>query len=178
MNKIKKLNEVDFNNCYILCLCEGKTEWAIIDILLDNKKLKFSREALVGEKVHLRMSGDELTREFLQFDYDKELIIFRILDSVKENLCIKKPYNRYQVFNFYTSHEIELVFIHYDNLYKEFEKKKSIVKASEFYKSQNNNYNKSYEYAINYLDDIEKLTESIKKSKRKDKLGIYDLMID
>lgn len=50
MNKIKKLNEVDFNNCYILCLCEGKTEWAIIDILLDNKKLKFSREALVGEK--------------------------------------------------------------------------------------------------------------------------------
>lgn len=178
MNKIKKLNEVDFNNCYILCLCEGKTERAIIDILLDNKKLKFSREALVGEKVHLRMSGDELTREFLQFDYDKELIIFRILDSRNENLSLKKPYNRYKVFNFYTAHEIELVFIHYDNLYKEFEKKKSIVKASEFYKSHNKNYRKNYEYTINYLDDIEKLIDSIKKSGHKDELGIYDLMLD
>ncbi|EEI81900.1 hypothetical protein [Anaerococcus tetradius] len=124
------------------------------------------------------MSGDKLISEFLQLDYDKELIIFRILDSRNENLSLKKPYNRYKVFNFYTAHEIELVFIHYDNLYKEFEKKKSTVKASEFYKSHNKNYRKSYEYAINYLDDIEKLTESIKKSKRKDKLGIYDLMLD
>lgn len=178
MNKSKQLNDIDFSNCYILCLCEGKTERAIIDILLDNNKLKFSREALVLEKVHLRMSGDKLISEFFQLDYDKELIIFRILDSRNENLRLKKPYNRYKVFNFYTAHEIELVFIHYDNLYKEFEKKKSIVKASEFYKSYNKNYRKSYEYAINYLDDIEKLTDSIRKSRHKDELGIYDLIID
>lgn len=124
------------------------------------------------------MSGDKLISEFFQLDYDKELIIFRILDSRNENLRLKKPYNRYKVFNFYTAHEIELVFIHYDNLYKEFEKKKSIVKASEFYKSYNKNYRKSYEYAINYLDDIEKLTDSIRKSRHKDELGIYDLIID
>lgn len=176
MNKSKQLNDIDFSNCYILCLCEGKTEQAIIDILLDNNKLKFSRETLVSEKVHLRMSGVRLISEFLQLDYDKELIIFRILDSRNEKLRLKKPYNRYKVFNFYTAHEIELVFIHYDNLYKEFEKKKSIVKANEFYKSHNKNYRKSYEYAISYLDDIDKLINSIKKSKHKDGLGIYDLI--
>lgn len=78
------------------------------------------------------MSGDKLISEFLQLDYDKELIIFRILDSRNENLSLKKPYNRYKVFNFYTAHEIELVFIHYDNLYKEFEKRNLLLRLVNF----------------------------------------------
>ncbi|WP_138158763.1 hypothetical protein [Peptoniphilus catoniae] len=170
------LKDLDFNNFYILCICEGKAECAIMDILLDNKMLIFDRSNLLDEKVYKRMTTNKLIENFLQFDYKKELIIFRVLDSKKEKLRLKKAYDRYEIYNFYTAHEIEFVFINYDNLNLEFQKKKSKMKASEFYKSQNKSYSKGYDYVKNYFCDVNKLCESLKKSKSKNYLGISDLL--
>lgn len=36
---------------YVACICEGAAEKAIIDILLDNDLLIFSREKMLEEKI-------------------------------------------------------------------------------------------------------------------------------
>ena len=36
---------------YIACICEGGAERAILDLLLDNHKLKFEHEDLIEEEV-------------------------------------------------------------------------------------------------------------------------------
>lgn len=170
------LADVDFDSCYVLCICEGNTERAIMDILLDNDMLVFSREQLVNGEVIKRTAAQHLINDYLQFDYEKELLIFRILDSKREKFSLPKAYDRYRVFNFYTVNEIEMVFINYDNLYDEFQKKQSKLKASSFYKGRNKEYYKSYEYAKKHLADLPKLCEALRRSKRKGELGIYDLL--
>ena len=170
------INEIDFDNSYIICICEGKAECAIMDILLDNDLLIFDRSNLLDEKVYKRMTQQTFIDNFMQFNYEKELVVFRILDSKKENLKIKKPYKTPKTLSFYTAYEIEFVFINYDNLYEEFQKCKSKVKASEFYKSQNRKYSKGYDYVRKYFSDVDKLCEALKKSKTKKELGIYDLL--
>ncbi len=169
------LRDLNINDFYILCICEGKAECAIMDILLDNDMLIFDRTVLLEEKVYKRMTKNRLIENFLQLDYEKELLIFRILDSKKENFYLDKIYKK-KVYNFYTAHEIEFVFINYDNLYEEFQKCKSKVKASEFYKSQNKKYSKGYDYVKKHFSDVDKLCEALKKSKSKKGLGIYDLL--
>ena len=176
MRVSSNLESVDFNACYVLCICEGNTERAIMDVLLDNNKLVFSREHLVNGEVIKRTTTQNLINNYLQYDYEKELLIFRILDSKREKFSLPKAYDRYKVFNFYTINEIEMVFINYDELYDEFQKKKSKLKASSFYKGQNKEYSKSYEYAKKYLTDLPNLCDALKKSKRKGELGIYDLL--
>lgn len=176
MRVSSNLESVDFNACYVLCICEGNTERAIMDVLLDNDKLVFSREHLVNGEVIKRTTTQSLINNYLQHDYEKELLIFRILDSKRERFSLPKAYDRYRVFNFYTVNEIEMVFINYDNLYDEFQKKQSKLKASSFYKGCNKEYSKSYGYAQKHLKDLPKLCEALKKSKRKGELGIYDLL--
>lgn len=170
------LEGVDFDSCYVLCICEGNTERAIMDILLDNDMLVFSREHLINGEVIKRTTTRHLINNYLQYDYEKELLIFRILDSKREQFSLPKAYDRYKVFNFYTINEIEMVFINYDDLSKEFQKKQSQLKASSFYKGCNREYSKSYEYAKKHLTDLHKLCEALRRSKRKGESGIYDLL--
>lgn len=72
-------------DCYVLCICEGKAERAIIDLLLDNDKLIFKRESLIEKD--LSKVGRKATdvEKFLNLDFDKEVVILRVLDSRKEN---------------------------------------------------------------------------------------------
>lgn len=43
---------------YIACICEGSAEAAIIDILLDNRLLRFTREDLLDERPEVQKCAD------------------------------------------------------------------------------------------------------------------------
>jgi hypothetical protein len=68
---------------YVLCICEGTAEEAIIDLLLDNDMLQFSRSQLINNhKVTRIRKVRDIETQFLNIDYsDRGLIILRILDS-------------------------------------------------------------------------------------------------
>lgn len=68
---------------YVLCICEGTAEEAIIDLLLDNDMLQFSRSQLINNhKVTRIRKVRDIENQFLNIDYsDRGLIILRILDS-------------------------------------------------------------------------------------------------
>lgn len=166
----------DFQNCYILCICEGNTEVAIMDTLLDNELLLFDRDVLIDNKVHRIRNSKKIIEKFLQFNYSKEVLIFRIIDSKKERFNLKKPYDKYRVYNFYTRNEIEYIHICYDGYLDEYNKVKSKTKASLFYLSKNKGYKKSYEYTKNYFKDLQKLRDSLKQAKVPNEYGLYDLL--
>lgn len=68
---------------YVLCIREGTAEEAIIDLLLDNDMLQFSRSQLINNyKVTRIRKVRDIENQFLNIDYsDRGLIILRILDS-------------------------------------------------------------------------------------------------
>lgn len=84
-----------------------------------------------------------------------------------------------------TSPEFEMLFIINEKLYNDFEKVKSKMKPSEFYKSKNNKYKKSkafvYQYFMNLncTDIINLLKEYNKKrvkTHNKDEKTLLDLL--
>lgn len=121
---------------YILCVCEGQAEEAIIDLLLDNNKLCFGRQDLVRGKCTRIRQGDRLAREFLGQEYEKEVVILRILDRERERLKLPKAYDRrVDSISIVTKPEIEILYIIAEGLENEFElrkRHKKDLKASEF----------------------------------------------
>lgn len=70
---------------YIACICEGAAEEAIIDILLDNDKLIFSRKDMIEEDPIRCRGAKNFEREYLNKSFSKKIRIYRILDSKREN---------------------------------------------------------------------------------------------
>lgn len=177
----------DFNirqleNCYILCICEGKAERAIIDLLLDNDKLIFKRDGLIEKDLSRvgRKAAD--AEKFLNLDFDKEVVILRILDSRKENFKLNKLYieKGIQVINVYTRPEIEMLLIIAENREKDFEKVKNKQKPSDFCKViLKGKKTKSYEYWYQkFENDISLLIKSINRySKRYSKENDLKLIL-
>ena len=56
---------------YKACICEGSAEAAIIDILVDNNLLIFSREEMLDEKVIRCRSAKNLKKDI----YEKDLTV-------------------------------------------------------------------------------------------------------
>ena len=97
---------------YIICICEGAAEEAIMNALLDADQLIFSREQLVDEKITRLRKAKEIQTTFLGRDYEKPLDIVRILDSETDRFRLGKLYvDRFQVYNVYTKPEIEMLLI-------------------------------------------------------------------
>lgn len=119
---------------YVLCICEGTAEEAIIDLLLDNDMLQFSRSQLINNhKVTRIRKVRDIENQFLNIDYsDRGLIILRILDSKRENFSLRKQYSSYKVFNIYTRPEIEMLHIIAEDRVSGFQK--SSLKPSEYFK--------------------------------------------
>lgn len=77
------------NNISIFILCEGTSEVAIIDILLDANKLVYNRDDIeTYEPLHIR-SAYEFESSYLNVQHER-VKVYRILDSKKkENLDFK-----------------------------------------------------------------------------------------
>lgn len=151
---------------YIACICEGTAEQIIIDLLLDNDKLIFSRESLIEHEVLRCRSGKKFEEQYLRKGFTEQITVFRILDSRRENFKISKAYiPKVRVINVITAPEIEMLVIFNEGKYTDY--KKSGKKPSEFCKTDLKFGDvKSSEFVKRYFSNIELLIEAIHEYKR------------
>lgn len=151
----------------IACICEGGAETVIMDILLDNNLLIFDREQLIDESVIPRTSVKDFERRYLRREYDKRILILRIIDSRSEKFNLSKAYRcQVDVVNIITAPEIEMLIIAGLYKYKDFCQSK-MKKPSEYCKSVLKIKNvKSPIFIKKYFKDANFLIESIKEYNR------------
>jgi hypothetical protein len=66
---------------YIACMYEGEAERAILDILLDNDKFKFSREEILEEEPIPRCKPKDFERNYLRKSFKEKITLLRVIDS-------------------------------------------------------------------------------------------------
>lgn len=163
---------------YKACICEGSAENAIIDILLDNGLLIFSREEMLEEEVIRCRDGKRFEERYLRKGFNEKITVIRILDSRRENFKLSKAYeHKVDVVNVITAPEIEMLIIFNENKYKEF--KKSGKKPSDFCKEDLKMVGvKTYNFVKEYFSSPEILVGAIKKyhSMSKIRNGEYTLL--
>ena len=97
---------------YIACICEGAAERVILDLLLDNDKLKFTRDDLLEEELLRCRSPKKFEEQYLRKGFTEQITILRILDSRRENFNLSKAYiHKIKVINVITAPEIEMLII-------------------------------------------------------------------
>jgi hypothetical protein len=168
---------------YIACICEGSTEQAIMELLLDDNKLIFSSEQLLEGEIIRHRSAREFEKRYLRKGFNKKITVLRILDSRKENFKLSKAYvDKVGVIDIITAPEIEMLIILNENKYDEFHKVKSKMKPSEFCKTVLKFSSlKSYEFVKDYFSDTDQLLESIREYRRvskirKEEITLFDLL--
>jgi hypothetical protein len=117
---------------YVICICEGAAEQAIIELLLAHNSLIFSYDNLVGRKITRKRKASEIQSSFLNRTYQKQVNILRVLDSKSDPFKLPPIYaKRYPVYNIYTHPEIEMLLISAEGQIEKYlqKKKASIVPA-------------------------------------------------
>lgn len=172
-------------NKYILCVCEGNSEIAIMETLLELGVLPFKREDLINEKFIKRTSVNNIQRDYLNRSFEKPVYIIRIVDSESENFVLTKEYQPKirQVFSFVTAPEIEILIIISKGDYGEYTNSKSErrLKPSSYCKEKYRISNvKTKEFVKQYFNDKDKLIEAIKiydsYSKHQNSFTLRDLI--
>ena len=172
------------NNDYIICSCEGTAEECIMNLLLDNNCLIFSRENLIDSKVTRIRPSKKIEEHFLMRAYEKKIHIIRIIDSRNENFKFSKQYrNRPQVINenpinIYTHPEIEILIILAEGEHENFDRSQTRTLSRRLFPKKNI---KSREFILDYFSDNNKLLRAIKKYKeitvfKSGDLCLYDLL--
>lgn len=140
---------------YILVMTEGTTELAFLDVLLEKNILKFGREELLMEKMyHSRQIDGEIIGFIQLLNYQDKVFIYRVGDGLKDKLTIPSailPEKIAGIIDVSTTPEFEILFILNENLYDDYIKVKSSVKASSFYKMKNKKYKKQYSFVFEYF---------------------------
>lgn len=165
----------------IACICEGRSEHAIMDILLENNLLKFDRHQLLDEKILGVRSAYKFEQQYLKKSFYKKITVYRILDSRRENFKVSKLYkDKVDVVNVITAPEIEMLIIHSEDKYNDCKKTKK--KPSEYCK-QNLKFTdvKKYSFVKAYFSDVNKLISAIKTYRKKariqnNEVTLYDLL--
>lgn len=152
---------------YKACICEGGAETAIMDLLLDQNKLIFSRDELLEGEILRTRKGKEFETRYLKKNFSGKITVYRILDSRRENFKISKAYQqKVEVVNVITAPEIEMLIICNEGKYHDFEKKKN-MSPSEYCKSILKMKNvKSVSFVKEYFADVsilEKVFMSIRE---------------
>lgn len=167
---------------YKVCICEGGAETAIMDLLLDQNKLIFSRDELLEGEILRTRKGKEFETRYLKKNFSGKITGYRILDSRRENFKISKAYQqKVEVVNVITAPEIEMLIICNEGKYHDFEKKKN-MSPSEYCKSILKMKNvKSVSFVKEYFADVSILEKSLHEYKRiskvrKSEKTIYDLL--
>lgn len=148
---------------YVACICEGAAEEAIMNILLENDLLIFSREKIIEEKVIRCRDGKKFGKEYLRKSFNGKISVIRILDSRNENFKIGKAY-QHKV-DIITAPEIEMLIIFTENKYTQF--MKSGKKPSDFCTQDLRMSNvKNYDFVYDYYSDVTLLITAIKEYHR------------
>ena len=151
---------------YNACICEGTAEQVIIDLLLDNSKLIFSRNDLLEHEVLRCRTGKNFEEQYLRKGFTEQITVFRILDSRRENFKLSKAYqSKVKVVNIITAPEIEMLVILNEGKYSDY--KKSGMKPSVYCKSILKHSDvKSAAFVKSYFKDIDVLIKAIIEYKR------------
>ena len=171
-------------NKYIICSCEGTAEKTIIDLLIDNGKLVFNREDLVDGECTILRKAALIADEFLHRDYERDVVILRILDNANETFKIPKLYHNVCFYNIVTKPEIEYLHIIAFGLENNFRnacnRQKQKLKASSFCKScLSKNIKSETVIKALYANDIDKLVMAINryhKITQHETYCLYDLL--
>lgn len=151
---------------YKACICEGAAESAIIDVLVDNDLLIFSRREMLDESVIRCRSAKRFEERYLRKGFDDQISVVRILDSRREEFRLSKAYaHKIDVINVITAPEIEMLIIHNEGAYERF--KRSGKKPSDFCKIDLRMHDvKSYDFVKEYFRDPDTLVRAIKEYRR------------
>lgn len=117
-----------------LIMCEGPNELGIMRILLENDKLIFGEDDLIGlEPYHARqITSNGQVRTQLNMYPGNDVLVIRIGDVQNESLKIPEDYREkiIKVEKYCTKPELEMLLIISEGLVAEFEKTKSNVKLT------------------------------------------------
>lgn len=172
----------------IVCVCEGAAERAILDILLDAGKLRFSREDLLGNKVldgYYRKPA-HLERDYLNKHFAERITLYLVIDSkkaAKNGYKCSKPYrDKIELISAVTHPEIEILYIYSRGKYGEYSRKyKSTRKPSQYVKEILRISNvKDYETAKKEFAKCDHLLACMKKYKQSHKNEpntLFDLIL-
>lgn len=180
---MQNVSLLDLNDSYILCVCEGAAETAIMELLLENDRLIFTRENLVDKKpVNIR-PAKRIEEIYLRQDYTKPVNIIRILDSTREIFKLGSLYkDRFRVYNVHTTPEIEMLIIINEGCYDKYKNKNKSrkEKPSQYCKRCFGMKGvKSTLFIREYFSDIEALVYAIHEYNRlstHDVLNLSDLL--
>ena len=157
----------------VACICEGGAETAIIDMLVDNDLLIFTRDHMLNEDVIRCRSAKEFEQRYLRKGFESKITVLRILDSHSEGFRLSPAYEqKVDVIKVVTSPEIEMLLILAEGKYNDYIKKASFMSPSTFCKQELKKKGniKSQEYVRNYFSDINILISAIREYKRIKKL--------
>ena len=169
------------------CMAEGGAETAILDILLDNDLLVFSREALYQKKILPRVGGREFADRYLRYGLSKPLFLFRVIDSKAEKFRLPTAYQKKVTdYRILTRPEIEMLIIISEGKYTEYERyrnsRKSENRPSDFCVEKLRLKDvKKPKFVNDYFADPEKLVSAIREYRRvhkqeKGDYSIFDLL--
>ncbi|MBO8441930.1 N-6 DNA methylase [Ligilactobacillus aviarius] len=173
-------------NSKIALICEGSSEQAIMQVLLEHNALKFSKEDLLEDSIIRCRNGRKFAREYLGKTFDFKVNVCRILDSKVENFKIPKEYVSKvngAPYNFITSPEIEILYILLHGDYQKYTNKyKSQVKPSEFVRQNYNDvsnvksYNENYNFWDSHFMQLRKVLVQYKSNTKNSGYCIADLL--
>lgn len=172
------------SDTYIACMCEGGAEDAIMNILLDNDLLCFSREQLLYEQTIRRCKAKDFEQRYLGREHEKQITIIRVLDSRGENFNLRAAYKPKvdKTIDIITAPEIEILVIIAEEKYQDYSKHSSVMKPSVYCKQiLKLKKVKKPEFVCDYFSDIDKLLNAIKEydrlhKKRDGELSLADLL--
>lgn len=140
-------------------MTEGSDELAFINVLLEKKILKFTKEELLMEDIyHARQINGVLVGYIQLLPSEDTVSVYRIGDKLSDDLTIPKSILKSKISGKYdisTTPEFEILFILNEGLYDDYLKVKSVKKSSIFYKEHNKNYKKQASYVKDYFSIME-----------------------
>lgn len=96
-----------------------------MDILLENNAFIFEKSRLLDERVIRTRSAAKFEQDYLRKNFSKKIIVYRILDSRRENFKLSKLYrDKVEVIDVITAPEIEMLIIHNEDKYDDFKRTK------------------------------------------------------
>lgn len=173
---------------YIL-MCEGANELEIINILLENNKLKLNRDDLLGlVPYHARQLDKCMQIQTVWKMYTDKAIIYRIGDKLSDVLRVPKDFKKWLVCveKYCTLPELEILLIISEGKYQDYIKNKSQIRAKEYAKKNicynRKWYDNSSSFYREYYKNPDKLISAINeyyrlhKSHKKDEGYLAELL--
>ena len=161
----------------ILLACEGQSEVYLLNGLIKRGYLSFDCPLLLDEPIHLRQLV-KIAPIINSLPVDEEIIIYRIGDTLKDDLSLTKFKMRSEHIKTYkvcTKTEVEILVIINEGLYSEFSKAPKNTKPKSFIYE----YMPSFDPSIYFLEHD--MTNALKEYKRikkhhKNELYLIDLL--